>query len=121
LEKPQDTGQVHVSHLKANKNIENMHVPIKMTDLLAEETGWHLGDGSMNWYNGKGLYQLRGHLVDDRSHYEKVIKPAFKELYGIDVNLREMKSTGVFGFQIWSDESMVGVLSYDRAIDKSPR
>ena len=80
-----------------------MILPERMNALLAEEIGWHLGDGSMNWYNGKGLYQLRGHLTDDRAHYEKCIKQSFAELFGINVSLREMKSTGVFGFQIWSD------------------
>jgi hypothetical protein len=75
-----------------------------MVPLLAEEIGWHLGDGSMNWYNDKGFYQLRGHLIDDRAHYEKVIFPAYKRLFGMRVHLREMPSTGVFGFQVWSDE-----------------
>ena len=81
-----------------------MKKPNSMSELLAEEIGWHLGDGSMNWYNGKGLYQLRGHLKDDRAHYEMVIKSAFEKLFDIKVNLREMKSTGVYGFQLWSDE-----------------
>jgi len=75
---------------------------------LAEETGWHIGDGSMNFYNqdGKmrGLYQLRGHIEDDKQHYLDRIKPIFESIYGIKINLREMPSTRVFGFQIWNDE-----------------
>ena len=82
--------------------------PSKITPELAEETGWHMGDGSMNFYkNGKhigGLYQLRGHIEDDKPHYIERIKPVFKMLYGIDISLREMPSTRVFGFQIWSNE-----------------
>jgi len=74
---------------------------------LAEETGWHIGDGSMNFYNvhGKlrGIYQLRGHIEDDKPHYIKRIKPVFEELYKVKINLREMPSTRVFGFQIWDD------------------
>lgn len=89
---------------------KNIIIPNSITPELAEETGWHIGDGSMNFYdrddNGKlrGIYQLRGHIEDDKSHYIKRIKPIFKLLYGIDISLREMPSTRVFGFQIWNDE-----------------
>ncbi len=82
--------------------------PNKITEELAEETGWHIGDGSMNYYKKdkkmKGFYQLRGHIEDDKRHYLERIKPVFKSLYGIDISLREMPSTRVFGFQIWNDE-----------------
>ena len=75
---------------------------------LAEETGWHIGDGSMNFYNNrgksKGIYQLRGHIEDDRQHYIERIRPLFKLLYNLDISLREMPSTRVFGFQIWNSE-----------------
>lgn len=80
----------------------------EITSELAEEIGWHIGDGSMNYYNhsGKlrGIYQLRGHITDDRQHYEQRIKPIFEKLYNIKINLREMPSTRVFGFQIWNDK-----------------
>jgi len=81
--------------------------PKKITPELAEEVGWHIGDGTMNYYSHegqKGFYQLRGHIEDDKPHYIRRIKPIFKELYGIDIRLREMPSTRVFGFQIWSNE-----------------
>ena len=74
-----------------------------MNSDLAEEIGLHLGDGSMNYYNGKGLYQLRGHITDDKSHYIIRIKPLYKSLFNIDIRLRDMHSTGVHGFQIWSN------------------
>lgn len=82
--------------------------PNEITEELAEETGWHIGDGSMNYYDNKGckkgIYQLRGHIEDDKEHYSVRIKPIFKKLYNIDLVLREMPSTRVFGFQIWSDD-----------------
>ena len=78
--------------------------PREISEDLAEEVGLHLGDGSMNYYSGKGFYQLRGHIEDDRSHYISRIKPLYKKLFGIDINLRKMPSTRVYGFQIWSSE-----------------
>lgn len=75
--------------------------------LLAEETGWHIGDGSMNYYENRGklrgIYQLRGHMKDDKLHYIKRIKPIFEKLYNVKINLRNMPSTRVFGFQIWNN------------------
>ena len=75
-----------------------------MTEDLAEETGIHMGDGSMGIYSGKGLYQLRGHLIDDRYHYETFICSLYKRIYNLDVSLRDMPSTGVLGFQVWNDD-----------------
>jgi intein/homing endonuclease len=82
--------------------------PGEITEDLAEETGWHIGDGSMNFYNNqgksKGIYQLRGHIEDDKKHYIERIKPIFDRLYKTNISLREMPSTRVYGFQIWSNE-----------------
>ena len=69
---------------------------------LAEEIGIHIGDGSMNFYSGKGLYQLRGHKFDDKSHYNQRIAYLFKKLFGININLKNYKD--VYGFQLWNDE-----------------
>ncbi len=82
---------------------KDIRIPKKMTEELAEEIGWHVGDGSMNYYSNKGLYQLRGHLKDDRLHYLDYISNHYKKLYNLEPNIRNMVSTGVLGFQIWSD------------------
>ena len=78
---------------------------IKISKELAEEVGWHIGDGSMNYYNNKGkfkgLYQLRGHIEDDKEHYEQRIKPIFEKLFDKKIKIRDMPSTRVLGFQIW--------------------
>ena len=78
--------------------------PASINNLLAEEIGLHLGDGSMNYYNKKGFFQLRGHIKDDREHYVYRIQRIYKKLFNIDIRLRAMPSTGVYGFQIWSNE-----------------
>lgn len=84
-----------------------MKFPSKISSELAEEIGWHLGDGSMNFYkNGKklqGFYQLRGHIEDDEEHYKQRIKPLFEKLFSTKINIRKMPSTRVIGFQIWNN------------------
>ena len=81
---------------------------IDISDELAEEIGWHIGDGSMNYYKNrgksKGFYQLRGHIKDDKEHYEKRIKPIFEKIFNKKIKIRKMPSTRVIGFQIWDDE-----------------
>lgn len=61
----------------------------------------------MNYYPNRGrlrgIYQLRGHIEDDKEHYIQRIKPLFEQIYNVKINLREMPSTRVFGFQIWND------------------
>lgn len=85
-----------------------MQLPKDISVELAEETGWHIGDGSMNFYNNRGklrgFYQLRGHIEDDEEHYEKRIKLIFEKLYGVKINIRKMPSTRVIGFQIWNND-----------------
>lgn len=85
-----------------------MRIPKDISIELAEEMGWHIGDGSMNFYKNqrklRGFYQLRGHIEDDREHYEKRIKPLFEKLFETKINLREMPSSRVIGFQIWNNE-----------------
>src|SRR3989338_7844348 len=85
-----------------------MDFPSNISNELAEEVGWHIGDGSMNFYKNsgklRGIYQLRGHIEEDREHYIKRIKPLFKQIYNLDISLRKMPSTRVFGFQVWNDD-----------------
>ncbi len=84
---------------------KHLCLPKVFTPKLAEEIGLHIGDGSMNYYGlkSKGFYQLRGHITDDKPHYYSRIRKIYKDLFNLDINLREMQSTGVVGFQIWSD------------------
>ena len=88
--------------------MEKIRFPKSISCDLAEEIGWHIGDGSMNYYINKGKivgsYSLRGHIEDDKLHYIQRVKPLFKKLYHITLRLHEMPSTGVFGFQIWNSK-----------------
>ena len=95
---------------------KGIFIPDKLTEDLSEEIGLHIGDGSMNFYKNKdklkGCYQLRGHIEDDKDHYNDVIKPLYEQVYSFTPSLRNMKSTGVYGFQLWSD----GIVNFKNKI-----
>jgi hypothetical protein len=86
---------------------ENLTLPEKPSEKLAEETGLHIGDGTMNFYKTKneikGSYALRGHIIDDKKHYDEIIKKLYLDLYNLKINLRDMPNDGVYGFQKWSN------------------
>ena len=98
-----------ISKIKFSKAdlMKDLLIPEQISEELAEETGLHIGDGSMNFYRQKeklkGIYSLRGHLIDDKKHYDTRIKELYFKLYNLKISLREMKNSGVYGFQIWSD------------------
>ncbi len=91
-----------------NRPDDYITLPKVLTPELAEEIGLHIGDGSMNLYKTKngvrGFYQLRGHINEDKEHYNQRIVYLYSRVYGLKPNLREMKSTGVYGFQVWSNK-----------------
>jgi len=99
-----DTSRIEFSNADLKKGLI---LPKKLTPELAEECGLHIGDGTMNFYFNKsrykGKYSLRGHILDDKKHYNSRIKKLYKFLYNLEPPLSEMKSTGVYGFQLWSD------------------
>jgi hypothetical protein len=72
-------------------------VPSSLNEKLAEETGIHIGDGSMNIYDGRFLYSLRGHRDDDFEYYTKHITAIYREVYNLDVRIRSWHD--VIGFQ----------------------
>ena len=73
----------------------------KLLILLCEETGIHIGDGSMNIYSGVYSYTLACHHIDDKKFMDNIVKPMYKELFDVDVKLRPW-SKGTYGFRIHS-------------------
>jgi len=76
-------------------------LPKGNTEELAEETGIHVGDGSMNFYPKRGIVSIAGHPTEDKGYYEDYIVPLYMKLYGIKPNLRHW--SGAYGFQVCSD------------------
>jgi len=69
---------------------------------LAEETGIHVGDGSMNIYKGnKHYYTVACHHIDDKEYIDKTVLPLIKKVYGKTPKPR-IWTKGAYGFRICS-------------------
>ena len=71
----------------------------KINKDLAEETGIHIGDGSMNIYGGVYTFTLACHHIDDKEYIDSHIVELYKKIYGINPKVR-MWSKGAYGFRI---------------------
>ena len=69
---------------------------------LAEETGVHIGDGSMNLYSKCGIVSIAGHPKDDKEYYKEYLVPLYEKLYGVTPRLRHWSRA--YGFQVCSTE-----------------
>jgi|TARA_Y100000034_G_scaffold135819_1_gene209304 hypothetical protein len=92
--------KLDVSLIKPSKyDLErNIKIPTEMSSKLAEEIGMHFGDGFLS--SKRYDYRLKGNPKDEKKYYIDYIKPLFKELYNIDVGLKE--SWKSFGFELRS-------------------
>ena len=90
-----DLSKINYSSADLEKNIK---LPIKLSPELAEEIGMHYGDGFLS--NKKYTYRLKGNIKDEKEYYKNYIKPLFKKLYNLDLDLKEFDS--VFGFELYS-------------------
>lgn len=104
-------GGINIAFKKTNLNLDNSNVnyslfdkkkniklPNKITPELAEEIGMHYGDGFLS--AKRFTYRLKGNLKDEIPYYQNYIKPLFKKLYNLDVNLKQYQTT--YGFEIYS-------------------
>lgn len=79
-------------------------IQYKINKDLAEETGIHVGDGSMNFYKGNGhVYTVACHKDDDRDYMDNHILPLIKRIYGKEPKPRNW-SQGTYGFRICSKD-----------------
>ena len=65
---------------------------------LAEETGIHVGDGSINIYNGNFCYTVACHKEDDKNYVDNYILPLIKRIYHKSPKAR-IWSKGTYGFR----------------------
>jgi len=70
---------------------------------LAEEIGMHVGDGSMNIYNGVYSFTLACHHIDDKEFMDNYVVPLYTKIYGVKIKPR-LWSKGTYGFRIHNKE-----------------
>lgn len=75
----------------------------KINEDLAQETGIHTGDGSMNIYSGVHYYTLACHHINDKEYMDNCVIPLYHKIYGIKLKAR-IWSKGSYGFRIHNKE-----------------
>lgn len=72
-----------------------------VNEKLAEETGIHIGDGSMSYQNKGYRLVYAGNLFEDTS-YLQFVRLLLKELYNIDSSIKEIRKSTLVYIQIFS-------------------
>jgi len=70
---------------------------------VAEETGMHVGDGSMNIYKNVYCYTLACHHIDDKEFMDNYVIPLYHKIYTVKIYPR-LWSKGTYGFRICNKE-----------------
>jgi len=74
-----------------------------MDEKIAEETGIHVGDGSMNIYSGVYYYTLACHHIDDKEFMDQYVISLYEKLYGVILHPRNWSKV-TYGFRIHNKE-----------------
>lgn len=108
--------ELKVLRYEEKDNRKRVTLPRILTPELAEDVGWHIGDGSMNIYikNGYKHYWIKiaGDPTEEKLFYNNVIVPTKKRLYNISLNAKNI-GDGSYGLVIYSK---ILLLFYNRII-----
>ncbi|MFH2028210.1 MAG: LAGLIDADG family homing endonuclease [Nanoarchaeota archaeon] len=77
---------------------KGVKIPNMLTPKLAEEIGMHIGDGYLS--DKKREFRLKGNKKDEKEYYDSFVKQLYKDLFRIDLKIKEYEST--YGFEIYS-------------------
>jgi len=91
---------------------KNIRLPDKITPKLAEEIGMHIGDGFLS--NKRNEFRLKGNKYDEKDYYNNFVGKLYKDLFNIDVKIKEYEST--YGFELCSKS----ICEFKRQIIKLP-
>jgi len=71
----------------------NIRIPRFITEELAEDVGYHIGDGYMKERKETRFHQYNfvyaGHSVEDKNYFEKILIPRKKRLFNINLHYRK--------------------------------
>jgi len=92
-----DTSTVSFSKMDIARKIV---IPNELSEILAEETGMHIGDGTMGVYNASYRFAMEGDVIEDKEYYLDWVKNIYFQLYNLKLNIRAFKER--YGFQLGS-------------------
>ncbi len=80
-------------------------IPTELSPLLCELCGIHIGDGHLGFREKKKEYliQCTGNLKTDREYYDIHLKKVWKELFNVDLRLKERKDN-IYELRVYSKE-----------------
>ncbi|MBS3061008.1 MAG: hypothetical protein J4215_00320 [Candidatus Diapherotrites archaeon] len=80
-----------------------VQIPTEITPAVAEEIGWHIGDGSMpNNSTQHRTYQLSGDKSEEKEFYDLYVRKAFKKIYNTDLKIGYKSRKRAYGFTLSS-------------------
>ena len=96
-----DTSNIEFSN---KDRIKGIILPSEVTHDLAYLCGILAGDGHINIREEKHdwLIKVVGNPSNEREFYNDVVKPLFKRVFGLEINLRLQDSGETYGFCTWS-------------------
>lgn len=81
---------------------KGIRIPESITPALAEEIGWHIGDGCLTRSDQQTVYHLSGDKKEEKEFYETRVKEIFKEVYNVDVYPSKRCGDRSFGITVSS-------------------
>jgi len=90
--------------LSPRDKAKGLKLPKKMTSDLAYLIGVFAGDGSLGYRPNKYEYSLKcvGNPKDEKEFYREIIKPKFKKVFGLQLNIQLFDKGTTFGFRVFS-------------------
>ena len=90
--------------LSRKDKIKGLKLPNKLSKELAYLTGVLAGDGNIFIRKQKNDYRIKcvGDPVTEIEFYDHVLKPLFKQVFNIEVDVKKQDSRKTYGFYIYS-------------------
>ncbi|MBW2992338.1 hypothetical protein KY345_03935 [Candidatus Woesearchaeota archaeon] len=90
--------------LSSKDKIKEMVLPTELSEDLAYITGVLAGDGNIFIRKHKNDYRVKcvGNPKDEKEFYQSILKPLFKKIFNLDIDVKLQDSGTTYGFYIYS-------------------